>query len=54
MTNCPECDAKLTIPENAVAGEIVDCPECGQELEVTNAETGEVRAAETEGEDWGE
>jgi len=27
MTNCPECDAEITIPEDAVDGEIVTCAE---------------------------
>ena len=27
MTNCPECDAGITIPEDAVDGEIVPCAE---------------------------
>ena len=25
MTNCPECDANITIPDDAVEGEIVTC-----------------------------
>ncbi len=29
MTNCPECDAGIAIPEDAVDGEIVTCAECG-------------------------
>ena len=29
MTNCPECDANITIPNDAVEGEIVTCPDCG-------------------------
>ena len=28
MTNCPECDAGITIPEDAVNGEIVWDAEC--------------------------
>ena len=30
MTNCPECDAGITIPDDAVEGEIVTCAECGE------------------------
>ena len=33
MTNCPECDANMTIPEDAVEGEIVTCPDCGASFE---------------------
>ena len=29
--NCPECDAALNIPEDAV-GEIISCPDCGADL----------------------
>ncbi len=29
MTNCPECDAGINVPEDAVEGEIVTCAECG-------------------------
>ena len=27
--NCLECDAILNIPEDALAGEIIPCPDCG-------------------------
>ena len=55
MTNCPECDANITIPEDAVAGEIVTCPDCGASFELVKASEGfEVRPAQTVGEDWGQ
>jgi alpha-aminoadipate carrier protein LysW len=33
--NCPECDAKLNIPEDASVGEIVSCPDCGADFEIS-------------------
>ncbi len=33
--NCPECDAKLNIPEDASTGEIVSCPDCGADYEIS-------------------
>ena len=53
---CPECDANLNISEDAVSGEIVSCPDCGTDFEVTLAGNGDptLKPAEIEGEDWGE
>jgi alpha-aminoadipate carrier protein LysW len=55
MTNCPECDAKITIPEDAVDGEIVTCAECGASFELAKTSDGfELKPAQTVGEDWGQ
>ena len=55
MTNCPECDAIITIPEDAVESEIVTCPDCGASFELVKASEGfELRPAQTVGEDWGQ
>ena len=35
MVNCPECDAGMSIPDDAVEGEIVTCPECGASFELS-------------------
>jgi len=53
---CPECDADLEIPEDAINGEIVSCPDCGTDFEVVIKDKGQVelKPAEIEGEDWGE
>lgn len=52
---CPECGAILDL-EDPVIREIVECPDCGSELEVISVEKDKVslKAAEIEGEDWGE
>jgi alpha-aminoadipate carrier protein LysW len=53
---CPECDAEVKIPDDVIIGEIVSCPDCGQELEIAEITNGsvKVKVAEVEGEDWGE
>jgi alpha-aminoadipate carrier protein LysW len=55
MTNCPECDAGITIPDDAVDGEIVTCVECGASFELAKTSDGfELKPAQTVGEDWGQ
>ena len=56
-SNCPECDAQLPVPGDAIQGEIVTCRDCGSAFElVRQTDTGvfALRPAELEGEDWGE
>ena len=54
--NCPECDANMSIPEDAAVGEIVSCGDCGADYEISKKEDSdiELKEAETVGEDWGE
>ena len=55
MTNCPECDASITIPGDALEGEIVTCPDCGASYELKKGSNGfELKPAQTVGEDWGQ
>ena len=53
---CPECDADLSIPDDATIGEIVSCGDCGADYEISKKDgpTVEIKEAETVGEDWGE
>ena len=53
---CQECGADIGIPEDAVLGEILTCPDCGGEYEITSKITDkvELKPAETVGEDWGQ
>jgi len=50
---CPECAGQVTLQEPE-RGEIVECPECGMELEVTSVTPLALAAAPEEEEDWGE
>ena len=50
---CPECEAELILSD-VEKGEIVQCAECGAELEVINTDPLELDLAPEEEEDWGE
>ncbi len=55
MTNCSECDANIPVPNDALEGEIVTCPDCGASFELVKASEGfELKPAQTVGEDWGQ
>ncbi len=54
MAECVECGAQLNVDEKTEVGEIIACPECGVELEVTGINPVKVDAAPQEEEDWGE
>ena len=52
---CPECDAEIDVPDDAVDGEILTCDECGSDIEVVKSGgKSQLRKAELKGEDWGE
>ena len=51
---CPECDAEIPFGAGVVKGEILPCPDCGAELEVTAVSPPAVELAPQEEEDWGE
>lgn len=53
---CPECGAKINVPNDILKGEVITCPDCGLELEVKEVNTNSVVVEELriEGEDWGE
>lgn len=52
--NCPECDAEITPEGSTEVGEILVCPDCGVDLEVTSLNPAAVALAPMEQEDWGE
>lgn len=58
MTNeaplCPECDAEMEIPDDAMENELLPCPECGTELEIMSLDPVELELAPEVEEDWGE
>jgi alpha-aminoadipate/glutamate carrier protein LysW len=53
---CLECMAEIKVPDDAIDGEIITCPDCGTSFELDISQTGEktIKNAETVGEDWGE
>ena len=53
MGICPECAADLGL-DAVEAGEIVQCPDCGVELEVLETDPLTLGLAPAEEEDWGE
>jgi alpha-aminoadipate carrier protein LysW len=52
--NCPECDAQIEPDAGVVQGEIIVCPDCGVDLEVTALDPLALELAPMEAEDWGE
>ena len=50
---CPECIGEVALKE-VMASEIVQCAECGADLEVTGLEPLALELAPEEEEDWGE
>ena len=55
-TKCKECDAAISVPTDAIVGEIVSCKDCGAEYEVAeiNGAAAMLKPAEQVEEDWGE
>lgn len=55
-TVCEVCGGDIEVPDDAIKGEIVSCPDCGSEYEVVEIKSGEpiLKPAEEIGEDWGE
>jgi alpha-aminoadipate/glutamate carrier protein LysW len=53
---CKDCGAKIKIPDDAVVGEIVSCPDCGGDFEIVSKtdEKVDLKPAESVGEDWGQ
>ena len=52
--SCPECAADITLEDGVEVNEIIVCPDCGVDLEVTSLNPAEVELAPMEEEDWGE
>ncbi len=51
---CPVCAAQVELLEDTIKGEIVECPDCGSELEVIGLNPPTLAEAPEEEEDWGE
>ncbi|MEM3374252.1 MAG: lysine biosynthesis protein LysW [Candidatus Woesearchaeota archaeon] len=53
MAECPECGAEIKA-ENVEIGEILNCQDCGSELEVRKLNPVVLELAPQEAEDWGQ
>jgi alpha-aminoadipate carrier protein LysW len=50
---CPECDADVQVDEDTDKGDVVECSDCGTQLEVVGLDPIELDVAvEEEEEDW--
>ncbi len=56
LRKCPDCEAEIEIPDDVMVGEIIECSDCGLELEVEKIEANqvEIQRLSIEKEDWGE
>lgn len=54
MSDCPVCDFDVTAPEDPIEGELLECEDCGIELEVLSVDPIVLAEAPEEEEDWGE
>ncbi|MFB6221232.1 MAG: lysine biosynthesis protein LysW [Halolamina sp.] len=52
--NCVTCGASVVLPDDVEIGEILDCGDCGTELEVVAETPVELAEAPDLAEDWGE
>ncbi len=52
--SCPECDGGVAFQRSPVRGEVVRCPDCSAELEVTGIAPVTLELAPEVEEDWGE
>ena len=52
---CPICAGAVGLPADVMLGELLECDDCGSELEVaTVSPTPSVREAPLSAEDWGQ
>ncbi|NVM53402.1 MAG: lysine biosynthesis protein LysW [Candidatus Helarchaeota archaeon] len=53
---CPECYFEFNVDDDVMLGEVIECSDCGTELEVIEIKEKEIalQKAEAEEEDWGE
>ncbi len=51
---CPECAGAIPLTGELLKGEILTCPDCGAELEVTGVQPVQLTLAPKVEEDWGE
>ena len=53
---CPSCYLEFEVEDDVIEGEVIPCPDCAADLEITKIYSDSVKAqiAEMSEEDWGE
>lgn len=51
---CPVCGGGVDVATDVMLGELMDCGDCGSELEVRSLSPMELQEAPMAAEDWGE
>ncbi len=51
---CPVCEGDVDVADGTIVGELMECGDCGTELEVTSVSPLTVEEAPEIEEDWGE
>ena len=54
QVTCLECGAEVEVNSDVMLGEILQCPDCGVELEITALDPVQIELAPEIEEDWGE
>ncbi len=54
MNECPVCGGEVELPADPIEGELLECAECGVELEVLALDPLALGEAPDAEEDWGE
>jgi len=54
MSECPVCGGEITLADDVVTGELLECGDCGSELEVTSLDPVAFEEAPEAEEDWGQ
>jgi len=54
MSQCPVCEADVVISDDPIEGELLECEECGTELEILALDPVMLGEAPEMEEDWGE
>ena len=54
MSECPVCGANISVADDVVKGELLECDDCGTELEVKSVDPLKIEEAPEAEEDWGQ
>jgi alpha-aminoadipate carrier protein LysW len=54
MTECPVCGGEVPLEDDVVEAELIECPDCGTELEVVSVNPAKLAEAPQTEEDWGQ